>query len=198
VDLNGRFALAPSRRVAEARAEERAGWWQRFRYDLSLRIEHRGFVLWYLIVERGLKGIGLVLIGVYIAFHYASGLDGLANWMVEQFDLDSGSNFLQHAAYVLLLRFIGISHTSLIALAAGVFLYGTIEALEAIGLVLKRRWAEYLVVLATAFFIPLEVLELARMATALKAATLIINVVVVVYLVRKKRLFRFDEAASER
>lgn len=184
--------------MAEARSGEQAGWWQRFRYDLSLRIEQRGFVLWYLIVERGLKGIGLVLIGVYIAFHYASGLDGIANWMVEQFNLDSGSNFLQHAAYSLVLRFIGIPHGSLIALAAGVFLYGAIEALEAIGLVLKRRWAEYLVVLATAFFIPLEVLELAKMPSLLKAATLIINVVVVVYLVRKKRLFSFDEAASER
>jgi uncharacterized membrane protein (DUF2068 family) len=184
--------------VAEGRSRAQASWWSRFRRDLHLRIEHRGFVLWYLIVERGLKGLGLLLIGVYIAFHVSTGLDGLANWLIEQLDLDSGSNFLEHAAYVLVLRFIGISHSSLLALAAGLFIYGAIEGSEAIGLLMRRRWAEYLVVLATAFFIPLEILELAKRPGILKAATLIINVLVVVYLVRKKRLFRFDEPAQER
>jgi uncharacterized membrane protein (DUF2068 family) len=184
--------------VAEGRSRAQASWWSRFRYDLHLRIEHRGFVLWYLIVERGLKGLGLLLIGGYITFHVSTGLDRLANGLIEQLNLDSGSNFIQHTAYVLVLRFIGASRSSLIALAAGLLIYGAIEGSEAIGLLMRRRWAEYLVVLATAFFIPLEVLELAGRPSLLKATTLIINVVVVVYLVRKKRLFRFDEPAEER
>ena len=86
--------------------------------------------------------------------------------------------------------------TRLIELAVGLVIYGLIEGAESVGLILGRRWAEYLVVLATAFFIPLEVLELAKMPSLLKAATLIINVVVVVYLVRKKRLFSFDEPSQ--
>lgn len=188
----------PSRRVAEGNLKREANWWSRFRHDLSLRIEHRGFVVWYLIFERGLKSAALLLLGGYIAFHLGSGLDGVANWVIEQFNLDSGSSFLRHAAYALVLRFMGISHGSLEELAAGLFIYGAIEGSEAVGLVLRRRWAEYLVVLATAFFIPLEVLELAAKPTFLKAATLIINVVVVVYLVRKKRLFKFDEPPDER
>lgn len=184
--------------MADAAAQPRASWWRRFRADLGLRIEHRGFVLWYLIVERGLKGVGLLAVAGYFATHLGSGLDGLANRVIEQFDLDSGSNFLQHAAYDLVLRFIGISHTSLLALAAGSFLYGVIEAAESVGLLLKRRWAEYLVVLATAFFIPLEIYEVAHRLTPVRSATLLINIAVVIYLVRRKRLFAFDEAAGER
>lgn len=184
--------------MAEASPQERASWWARFRNDLSLRIEHRGLVLSYLIVERGLKGLGLLVISVYLFTHIGSGLDSLANSLVEQFDLDSGSNFLKDAAYDLLLRFTGMSQSSLVVLALGSLLYGAIEAAESVGLIMKRRWAEYLVVLATAFFIPLEVVELARKPTVLKAATLVINVAVVIYLVRRKRLFRFDEQGSER
>lgn len=155
-------------------------------------------VLWYLIVERGLKGLGLLVVAFYLFAHIGSGLDNLVSGVIDQFDLDSGSNFLKEAAYDLVLRFVGISQSSLVALAAGSFLYGVIEVAESIGLILKRRWAEYLVVLATAFFIPIEVFELAKKPTLLKAATLVVNVVVVVYLVRRKRLFRFDEAPGER
>lgn len=192
------FARVPSRRVAEGSSRAQPSWWSRFRHDISLRIEHRGFVLWYLIVERGLKSLGLLLVGGYIAFHASTGLSGAANWLIDQFNLDSGTNFLRHAAYALALRFIGISHDSLIELAVGLVIYGAIEASEAVGLLMSRRWAEYLVVLATAFFIPLETLELTSKPSLLKAVTLIINVVVVVYLFRKKRLFRFDEPADER
>ncbi|MGI8608344.1 MAG: DUF2127 domain-containing protein [Candidatus Dormibacteria bacterium] len=184
--------------MAEVSKKPAASWWWRFRQDLGLRIEHRGLVLSYLIVERGLKGLGLLVISFYLFAHIGSGLDTLITHLVEQFDLDSGSNLLKVATYDLVLRFVGISQTSLVALAAGSFLYGVIEAAESIGLVLKRRWAEYLVVLATAFFIPVEIFELARKPTIFKVATLVINVVVVIYLVRRKRLFRFDEPASER
>ena len=155
-------------------------------------------VLWYLIFERGIKGVGLLVVAFYLFTHIGSGLDSLINRIIGQLDLDPGSNFLKEAIYDLVLRFVGISQTSLVALAVGSFLYGVIESAESIGLILRRRWAEYLVILATAFFIPVEVVELARKPTLLKAAAFVINVVVVVYLVRRKRLFSFDESAAQR
>ncbi len=188
----------PNPRVAEASQAGEASWWARFRRDLGLRIEHRGLVLWYLMVERGLKGLGLLLISFYLFTHIGPGLDNLVNRLVDLFGLGEQSSFLKEAVYDLLLRVVGISSSSLVALAAGSFLYGAIEAAESIGLMMKRRWAEYLVVLATAFFIPIEVYELAVNPTLIKAGTLVINVVVVVYLMRKKRLFRFDEAPADR
>ncbi|MFN2464695.1 MAG: DUF2127 domain-containing protein [Candidatus Dormibacteria bacterium] len=184
--------------MAEAAARRPASWWQRLRRDLGLRIEHRGFVLWYLIVERGLKGLLLLVVALYVGVHARTGLNAVGNRFVEQFSLDSGSNVLRRAIFELILRFAGMSHSHLVALAAGSFLYGVIEASEAVGLLLRRRWAEYLVVLATAFFIPLEAYEVVHHVTPLKLVTLVINIVVVVYLVRKKRLFAFDEPPGER
>ena len=184
--------------MAEAAHRPDGSWWFRFRRDLGLRIEHRGLVLWYLIFERGLKGLGLLLISFYLFTHIGSGLDSLISRIIEQLDLDSGPNLLKEAISDLVLRFVGISQSSLMALAVGSLIYGVIESAESIGLVLKRRWAEYLVVLATAFFIPVEVVELAHKPTLLKAAAFVINVVVVIYLVRRKRLFSFDESVAQR
>jgi len=187
-----------SPRVAEAARPRRRSWWSRLITDLGLRIEHRGPVLGYLIVERGIKGVLLVLVGLYVLAHVRTGLDGFANGLIEQLNLDSGSSFLKHWAYHLVLRFIGVSHSSLLTLSIGSILYGLIEGAESLGLILRRRWAEYLVVLATAFFIPVEVIELGHRFTPVRAGALILNVVVVIYLVRKKRLFYLDEPAAQR
>ncbi len=65
--------------------------------------------------------------------------------------------------------------------------------LEAGGLVLRRRWAEYLVVIATGFGIPIEVREVLVHATGLRFGLLVINIAIVVYLVLRKRLFILDE-----
>ena len=67
--------------------------------------------------------------------------------------------------------------------------FGLIEAVEAVGLWLEARWAEYLTVVATASLLPLEVVELAHHVTILKVIGFIVNVAVVLYLVWAKRLF---------
>lgn len=78
-------------------------------------------------------------------------------------------------------------HVRDLALAALAF--GAVEAIEAVGLWLERRWAEYLTVVATASLLPVEVVELTRHLTPLKVAGLVLNIAVVVYLVWAKRLF---------
>ncbi len=67
--------------------------------------------------------------------------------------------------------------------------YATVESIEAIGLWLERRWAEYLTVLATAGFLPLEIEELSKEITPLKVGALLVNVTLLVWLVWNKRLF---------
>lgn len=68
-------------------------------------------------------------------------------------------------------------------------IYATIEWTEAIGLWRERRWAEYLTVIATAGFLPLEIHELLHRVTALRAIALIVNVALLVWLIHNKRLF---------
>jgi uncharacterized membrane protein (DUF2068 family) len=75
-------------------------------------------------------------------------------------------------------------------LVGGVLLvYGAVEGIEALGLWYQRRWAEYLTFLVTASLLPLEIYELATRATVFKAIAFVVNVAVVAYLLRAKRLF---------
>ncbi|MGB8861543.1 MAG: DUF2127 domain-containing protein, partial [Ilumatobacteraceae bacterium] len=74
----------------------------------------------------------------------------------------------------------------LLALAV---VYAVIEWTEAYGLWKERRWAEYLTVLATAGFLPLEIHELIDRVTVLRVGALIVNIALIVWLVLAKHLF---------
>ena len=77
--------------------------------------------------------------------------------------------------------------------------FGLLEGIEAIGLWLAKRWAEYLTFIATTLLLPLEIYEIIHKGTALKVIGFIINLAVVVYLLFAKRLFglRGGGAADE-
>lgn len=90
-----------------------------------------------------------------------------------------------------LLRFVEwigfFSHQTL--LAVGLVGYALLEGTEGIGLALRRRWAEYLTVIATGLLIPYEVYEVFHHVTLFKVGALLLNVAVVAYLAWRKRLF---------
>ena len=67
--------------------------------------------------------------------------------------------------------------------------FGVLEGIEAIGLWLAKRWAEYLTFIVTTLLLPLEIYEIIHKGTALKVIGFIINLAVVVYLLFAKRLF---------
>jgi uncharacterized membrane protein (DUF2068 family) len=77
--------------------------------------------------------------------------------------------------------------------------YAIVEGVEAVGLWMGKRWAEYLTLIVTASFLPLEVYELSERFSVLKVITFAINIAVVVYLLYAKRLFglRGGAAAEE-
>jgi uncharacterized membrane protein (DUF2068 family) len=81
------------------------------------------------------------------------------------------------------------SSSHLHLLGAVLLVYAAVEGIEAVGLWYQRRWAEYLTFLVTASLLPLEIYEIANRATVLKVLAFLINVAVVVYLLRAKRLF---------
>ncbi len=79
-------------------------------------------------------------------------------------------------------------HT-LTLVAVALLAYAALQLLEGVGLFLLKRWGEYVAVVGTSAFIPLEVYELTHKITVLKVLALLVNVVAVVYLVSSKRLF---------
>lgn len=65
--------------------------------------------------------------------------------------------------------------------------YGILESFEGYGLFRRRRWGEWLTVVATTLlFIP-EIVELVKKLTLFRAAALALNVVIVVYLLYRLR-----------
>ena len=77
--------------------------------------------------------------------------------------------------------------------------YAILEGVEAIGLWMGKRWAEYLTFISTTVLLPLEIYEIIHSATVLKVIGFLINLAVVIWLLVRKRLFglRGGGAADE-
>lgn len=76
----------------------------------------------------------------------------------------------------------GISPERLRLLSLGTLIYAALFATEGVGLLLAKVWAEWLAVVSTAGFIPLEIMSLVRHPTALHVVVLIVNILIVAYL----------------
>lgn len=72
-------------------------------------------------------------------------------------------------------------------LAWGAFAYAALFTTEGVGLLLRKRWAEWLTIIATTSFIPFEIIEVVRKPTALRIAIVIANAAIVVYLIWRRR-----------
>ena len=66
----------------------------------------------------------------------------------------------------------------------GAFCYAAIGILEGIGLYLEQAWAEYLTLIITASFLPLEVIEILHKLTTTKVLLLVVNALVLLYLLK--------------
>jgi uncharacterized membrane protein (DUF2068 family) len=76
------------------------------------------------------------------------------------------------------------------AISAGSFFYTALLTTEGVGLLLKKHWAEYLTIVATALLIPLELYELQKHVSMGKIVVLIINIAMVVYLIYRVKYDR--------
>jgi uncharacterized membrane protein (DUF2068 family) len=155
------------------------------RWEFGRRIEVNGVIV-YIICERLVKAIVLIgggIVLLVVAAH--TDLRRLAEDAQDQLSLGGGTSLWRRLFDQAIARF--GAHAN--PIAVGAILYGVLEITEAVGLILRRRWAEYLVLLATVAFLPLELDEMLRSPSALKALTLLINIVIAVYLVWRKQLF---------
>jgi uncharacterized membrane protein (DUF2068 family) len=91
------------------------------------------------------------------------------------------------AASALHHRLAGLRHSQLILVGIVALLYAGLFIVEGIGLWKSKRWAEYLTIIATSSFVPIEVYELIRRASWQRGAALAVNLLVVGYLAWKVR-----------
>ena len=97
----------------------------------------------------------------------------------------------RHYAGVFLDAASRVTDAHLWGLAALALAYSVLRGAEAYGLWLSRRWAAWLGAAGGAIYVPIEVYELWHKPSIVKAATLVFNIAVVVFLVwtlKRRRL----------
>jgi uncharacterized membrane protein (DUF2068 family) len=158
-------------------------------WEFSRRIELTAGVR-LIILDRFIKAVALLVGGVALmVVTETGGIWELAERVQDQLNLDSGRHLWLRLTGLIRQRFASLSRATGVAIAIAATLYGLLELLEGVGLLLRRRWAEYLVLLATCAFLPVEIEELVRRPTVLKTLAFIVNIAIIFYLGWRKRLF---------
>ncbi len=126
------------------------------------------------------KSLSLIALGLSVAFDQ-HGLAGHLRVIGHAFGL--------RPKYIddLVAKIAATSPQTLAALGVGALMYGALFAVEGIGLVRRRLWAEYMTTVITTSFIPIEVYEMIESSSALKAIVILLNLAVVAYLLWRLR-----------
>ncbi len=166
------------------------GFFESLGADLRLRTEPPDGVVRLIIAYKAISAlvllsVALLLLGIIVNHDFGQRV----RTVVMLTGMRSDNHFLREG--LLKLGVLGRGATT--ALGVLSLLYAVLESTEVFGLLNRRRWAEYLVLLATVFFLPYEGLEIVRLVTISKLAIFIINVAIAVYLVKRKRLFQHPD-----
>jgi uncharacterized membrane protein (DUF2068 family) len=154
------------------------------------------FILRLLALERGIRGVLLVALA-YGVYRFEGSQDSLQRVFDDYLPRlrpiaeHAGVDLQSTGPVRLIEKALAADPHTLTLVSLGVLAYGALELLEAVGLWLMKRWGEYVAVVGTAVFIPLEVYELLERVTWLRVVALALNVFAVVYILWTKRLFGF-------
>jgi len=129
------------------------------------------------------RGIVLLVAGVYLVTHLGSDFGRLADRAMRALELDPRRPFLHR----IISRLHHLHAGTVLVTGIAAMLYGVLETVEGVGLWLDELWAEYLTVIATSLLVPLEAYELVHKPSVFKAAGIAVNLVIVGYLARRLR-----------
>jgi uncharacterized membrane protein (DUF2068 family) len=165
-------------------------------------------VLRLIAINRALHflGLGALSILAFVLANHRDELQGPVSRAIA--DLQGGpigtGVHAKHGVLHTIEKVFSLNSSTIRLFAAAIAVYAIIEGVEAYGLWFGKRWAEYLTLIVTASFLPLEVYEMAHRLTPFKVIAFVLNVAVVIYLLWAKRLFGIrggvaaDEALRER
>jgi uncharacterized membrane protein (DUF2068 family) len=102
--------------------------------------------------------------------------------IAERFVRHSHLNPASHYPRIFLDAASRVTNTHLWLLAGAAALYAVVRFVEAYGLWLERRWAEWFALLAGGLYVPVEIYELLRHPSWMKAGVLTTNLAIVAYM----------------
>jgi len=131
------------------------------------------------------KGTLLIMtaLGLFSILHKDQA--ALLSSIVHRFSVDPHGHYFSLFAE----RFLRLS-PKLPLITVGTLCYGVVFILEGIGLVMRKRWGEYLTVIVTGSFLPLEIYEIAHHATVIKGFVIALNLAILIYLIVRLRTDR--------
>jgi uncharacterized membrane protein (DUF2068 family) len=129
-------------------------------------------------IFEALKGFVVILAGVGLLTFIHRDAQVFAERLVVHLHL----NPARHYPRVFIEAAGRLTDANLWLLAAGAFTYSMLRFAEAYGLWRARPWAEWIGIVSGGVYLPVEVIELVRRPTPIKASLLILNILLVVYL----------------
>lgn len=159
------------------------------------------FIIRFLGLERGIRGLIVFIVGLAVwrlqisqetlVEHLNSALP-----LLKPFADQIGWNMNDSGIINFLSSLLTTSPHTLYLITIALLAYGLLQIVEGMGLWYQKRWAEYLAVIATSAFIPLEIFELTHKVTVLRAGALVVNIAAVIWLLWTKHLFGLNGGAA--
>jgi uncharacterized membrane protein (DUF2068 family) len=143
----------------------------------------RDRLLPWIAAERGFRAVVLITVGLVLVTHPHANWASEVSSFARRLGLDPNGSGLRKVIGVI--RKINANQDVVLGVIALGF--GLLEGLEAYGLWMRRRWGEWLTVIATALLLIPESIEIAKGASPLKVGGLLVNLLVVGYLVWRLR-----------
>ncbi len=149
----------------------------------------RAPTLWAIIIFKLLKGSLFVALGIMAYTLSDNNLPVEFKKLMDFLQVTPANKFFKHLA-----EQVGkLTEADLLWTALGTFLYSSFSLVEGVGMIFRQRWAGWLAIGESAFFVPIEVYELSRPGRFTWAlfGILILNVLIVWYLFQNRhRLFK--------
>ena len=166
----------------------RARFWQRVRRELGRETQPVDTIVRLIILERAIRGSLVFILGLALLTRSQSIVNLVRGW-VAQLNVNPERRLLPRMLVTVLRPIGGFSTRTVLIIGIGALLFGALELTEAIGLARRRRWAEYLTVIAGCIGVPFEIGEVMRRQTPIRVSILLINIAIVIYLAWQKHLF---------
>ena len=140
---------------------------------------HGGGALFAIAVFKFIKGAVLLALAFgALSFLHKDVASEVERWL-DQLRIDPDNQFI--GSLLSKLQLVQTKELKeLSALGAG---YAALFLTEGTGLLFRKRWAEWLTIVATSSLMPFEVYELLKEFTAVRLVALLVNAVVVLYLI---------------
>jgi uncharacterized membrane protein (DUF2068 family) len=71
-------------------------------------------------------------------------------------------------------------------IGGGLLAYAALFSVEGVGLLTRKVWGEWLTIIITTSFIPLEIYEIVHKGSPIKAVVLVANILIVIYLLARR------------